>query len=247
VCASAGVARKEAVMGVLDRFEKGVERRVFGAFSFMGRSEVKPIDLANGLRREADDKAAIIGRDRTIAPNEFVIALSPVDYEQIQSWGADSLAHELATGIVDHAEAQRYAFAGPVSVTFEEREDVTPSRVDITSASVRGAVAPAPAATHNRHPLIDVNGQRYLLTGPVTVIGRDASADIVVDDPGVSRRHLEIRVTPAGVVATDLGSTNGLFVEGHPVPAATLLDGNTLTIGHTRIMYWAGTPATGEW
>ena len=88
---------------------------------------------------------------------------------------------------------------------------------------------------------MDIDGQRYLLTGPVTVIGRGSEADIVVDDPGVSRKHLEIRITPDGVIASDLGSTNGLFVEGHQVPAATLLDGNSLTIGRTRIMFWTGT------
>ncbi|MBC7549469.1 MAG: FHA domain-containing protein, partial [Cellulomonas sp.] len=81
---------------------------------------------------------------------------------------------------------------------------------------------------------------------PVTVIGRGSEADIIVDDPGVSRRHLEIRVTSDGVVASDLGSTNGLFVEGHQVPAATLLDGNTLTIGRTRIMFWTGQDSSGE-
>ena len=84
------------------------------------------------------------------------------------------------------------------------------------------------------------SGQRYLLTGPVTVIGRGSEADIIVDDPGVSRRHLEIRVTPEAVVATDLGSTNGTYVEGHLVPAATLVDGNTVTIGRTRILFWTG-------
>ena len=62
----------------------------------------------------------------------------------------------------------------------------------------------------------------------------------MVDDPGVSRRHLEIKVTPNGVIASDMGSTNGLYVEGHQVPAATLLDGNSLTIGRTRIMFWMG-------
>jgi len=67
-----------------------------------------------------------------------------------------------------------------------------------------------------------------------------------VDDPGVSRRHLEIRVTPDGVIASDMGSTNGLFVEGHQVPAATLLDGNTLMIGRTRIMFWNGQDSDGE-
>nr|KEP23618.1 hypothetical protein DA06_06620 [Georgenia sp. SUBG003] len=61
-----------------------------------------------------------------------------------------------------------------------------------------------------------------------------------MDDSGVSRRHLEIRVTPAGVIATDLGSTNGTFVEGHRVDAATLVDGNTITVGRTRVMFWTG-------
>ena len=42
-----------------------------------------------------------------------------------------------------------------------------------------------------------------------------------------------------GVIARDLGSTNGTYVEGHQVPAATLLDGNTITIGRTRILYGA--------
>ncbi len=36
-----------------------------------------------------------------------------------------------------------------------------------------------------------------------------------------------------------MGSTNGTFVEGHQVPAATLVDGNTITIGRTRILFWA--------
>src|SRR5699024_12516473 len=89
-------------------------------------------------------------------------------------------------------------------------------------------------------PILDVDGQRYLLTGQVTVLGRGSEADIIVADTGVSRQHVEIRITPDGVIATDLGSTNGTFVEGHRIDAATLVDGNTLTIGRTRVSFWAG-------
>ena len=53
--------------------------------------------------------------------------------------------------------------------------------------------------------------------------------------------HLEIRLTHGNAIASDLGSTNGTFVEGHRIDAATLLDGNTLTVGRTRIMFWDGT------
>ena len=44
-------------MGVLDRFEKGVERAVSSAFARAFKSEVKPVELASALRREVDDRA----------------------------------------------------------------------------------------------------------------------------------------------------------------------------------------------
>ena len=221
-------------MGVLDRFEKSVERAVNNTFARVFRSELKPVEMASALRREVDDRAASVD-----------------DFAQVEGWGAETLADELAANVTQHAATQHYAFVGPVTVTFEEVDGLEVGRFEVHSSTVRGAVAPATsAAPSSRHPLVDIDGQRYLLTGPVTVIGRGAEADIVVDDPGVSRRHLEIRVTPDGVVATDLGSTNGLFVEGHQVPAATLLDGNSLTIGRTRIMFWTGVAddsANGDW
>ena len=120
------------------------------------------------------------------------------------------------------------------------------SPVEIDSSTRRGAAAPAAAATASpAHPILDIDGQRYLLTGPITVIGRGSEADIIVDDSGVSRRHLEIRLMQGHAIATDLNSTNGTFVEGHRVDAATLLDGNTLTVGRTRIMFWDGTQGVG--
>ena len=228
-------------MAFLDKFEKGVERVVSSAFAKAFRSEVKPVELASALRREVDDRAAVVGRDRTVVPNEFTIELSPGDLQQIEDWGAEALADELAANVTDYATTQRYAFVGPVAVMFAEDDTQETGRFLVRSATVRGAVAPATSvAASARHPLVDIDGQRYLLTGPVTVIGRGSEADIIVDDPGISRRHLEIRVTPDGVVASDLGSTNGTFVEGHQVPAATLVDGNTITIGRTRILFWTG-------
>lgn len=227
-------------MGVLDRFEKGVERVVSTAFAKAFRSEVKPVELASALRREVDDRAAVVGRDRTVVPNEFTIELAPSDHERVEGWGAETLADELAANVTEHATQQRYAFVGPVTVVFVRDETSETGRFRVRSATVRGTAAPATTSAGPRHPLVDIDGQRYLLTGPVTVIGRGSEADIIVDDPGISRRHLEIRVTTDGAVASDLGSTNGTYVEGHQVPAATLVDGNTITIGRTRILFWTG-------
>ncbi|WP_372592862.1 FhaA domain-containing protein [Actinotalea sp.] len=234
-------------MGILDRFEKGVEHVVSSAFSRGARGEVKPVELASALRRELDDRVAVFGRDRSVAPNEFTVELSSADLAQIEAWGAEPLADELAANLTQYATQQRYAFVGAVTVTFVEQETLETGRFQVRSGTVRGAVAPATSvAASARHPLVDIDGQRYLLTGPVTVIGRGSEADIIVDDPGISRRHLEIRVTPDGVIASDLDSTNGTYVEGHRVPAATLVDGNTLTIGRTRILFWTGSDDDGD-
>lgn len=228
-------------MGVLDRFEKGVERAVNSVFSRAFRSELKPVEIASAIRRDMDERTAALSRGRTVVPNTFSVELSGKDFDQVQDWGSDAMAQEMVEAATDHARSQNYVFVGPVDVTFAESEDLEPGRFRIHSSSRRGNVAPATtSAASTRHPIVDIDGQRYLLTGPVTVIGRGSEADIIVDDTGVSRRHLEIRVTGDGVIATDLGSTNGSFVEGHRIDAATLVDGNTLTIGRTRILFWSG-------
>ncbi|MBZ2196973.1 FhaA domain-containing protein [Occultella gossypii] len=227
-------------MGVLDRFEKGVERVVNNAFAKAFRSELKPVEIASAIRRDMDDRTAALSRGRTVVPNTFVVELSPKDYDQVLDWGEEAMADEMIAAATDHATSQNYVFVGPVEVEFDQSEDLEPGRFKVRSSSRRGAVAPATSSATTRHPIVDIDGQRYLLTGPVTVIGRGSEADIIVDDSGVSRRHLEIRITSDGVIATDLGSTNGTFVEGHQVAAATLVDGNTLTIGRTRILFWTG-------
>ena len=69
------------------------------------------------------------------------------------------------------------------------------------------------------------------------MIGRGGDADIILEDTGVSRHHLELRAEPdSSLVATDLGSTNGTFVDGErirtPVP---LHDRSLIKIGRTRL------------
>jgi pSer/pThr/pTyr-binding forkhead associated (FHA) protein len=83
------------------------------------------------------------------------------------------------------------------------------------------------------------------------VVGRGSEADLRIDDPGVSRRHAELRVQRAaggnagpGVSVVDLGSTNGMLVDGRRVDQATLQDGSTVKIGNTtmtvRFLHHAG-------
>ena len=70
-------------MGVMDRFERGIERAVNGVFAKAFRSQVQPVEIASALRRACDDRAAVISRGRTLVPNAFVVELGPTDHERL--------------------------------------------------------------------------------------------------------------------------------------------------------------------
>ncbi|MEV3907773.1 DUF3662 and FHA domain-containing protein [Streptomyces canus] len=93
---------------------------------------------------------------------------------------------------------------------------------------------PAPGS-RTRH-WIEINGTRHQISRATLVLGRSTEADVRIDDPGVSRRHCEIRTgTPSTI--QDLGSTNGIVVDGQHTTRATLRDGSRIVVGSTTIIY----------
>ncbi|MFE0646325.1 FhaA domain-containing protein [Streptomyces sp. NPDC058877] len=83
---------------------------------------------------------------------------------------------------------------------------------------------------------IEINGTRHQISRPTLVLGRSTEADVRIDDPGVSRRHCEILTgTPSTI--QDLGSTNGIVVDGQHTTRATLRDGSRIVVGSTTIIY----------
>ncbi|OKK18287.1 phosphopeptide-binding protein [Streptomyces sp. CB00455] len=99
-----------------------------------------------------------------------------------------------------------------------------------------GAGAPAPSSGAPRRHWIEINGTRHQISRPTLVLGRSTEADVRIDDPGVSRRHCEIRTgTPSTI--QDLGSTNGIVVDGQHTTRATLRDGSRIVVGSTTIIY----------
>ncbi len=81
-------------------------------------------------------------------------------------------------------------------------------------------------------------GQNYNLSasGGVIKIGRDVTCDICIDDPHVSRVHCEIATGDGKMVLKDLGSTNGIFINGNKVTEQVLNDGDKILIG-TRLYF----------
>ena len=215
-------------MGILDNFEKGLERAVNGAFAKTFRSGLQPVEITSALRRELDTKAAVVSRDRILAPNRFTVRMSHADYSRMSGLGG-ALIDELSALVQKHGTEQRYQFTGGISITLQDDGSLSEGMVQIDSSSVTTSVAWT--------PVLDINGTRHSLVKDRTVIGRGSDADITIDDPGTSRRHVEILWDGARAQVRDLGSTNGSQLNGSPVTQAILEPDSIVTIGRTRIVF----------
>ena len=215
-------------MGLLDSFEKGLERAVNSAFAKTFRSGIQPVEIASALRREADTKAAVVSRDRIIAPNSYLVRLSPDDSERMRSIG-HALIDELLALLTAHAKTQGYSFAGQPTISLEADDKVATGTVRVNSSTAEGRVT--------WQAVVDVDGRRQSISQSRTLIGRGSDADITISDAGSSRRHAEILWDGERAMMRDLGSTNGTKVNGQKVREAPLPSETTITIGRTDLVF----------
>jgi pSer/pThr/pTyr-binding forkhead associated (FHA) protein len=84
---------------------------------------------------------------------------------------------------------------------------------------------------------LDENGTRHEIDKASVVIGRSKDCDIRLADPNVSRRHAELRQEDGAYWILDLGSTNGLTVNGRRQQRAKLENDDRVTIGSTDLVF----------
>src|SRR5262249_38709182 len=151
------------------------------------------------------------------------VYLSPADFDRFRSF-AEQLARELADAARQHARDEHYSFLGPVTVTLVADDTLRAGDLDIVGEMAGGV---------GRHvgALVLPGGPRILLGEDPTLIGRLPECAVPLSDQQVSRRHAEVRARGDGYVVTDLGSTNGTFVNGaRLVGGRTLADGDEITV-----------------
>jgi hypothetical protein len=222
----------------LQKFEQRLEQLVSGAFAKAFRSAVQPVEISAALQRECDNNAQILSRQRRIVPNDFHVELSQADMDRLSPYDS-ALNKEMVAQLQEYADNQSYVFSGSVTVAFEAADDLTIGRFRIRSEAHASVVSNATNTQVKRaRAYLMVNGTRHPLQPPGLVVGRGNEADLRINDPGVSRRHIEFQVdeSPDGrvrVAVQDLGSTNGMLVDGHRVTSTGLQDGSEVKIGRT--------------
>jgi hypothetical protein len=249
-------------MSVLRNLESKLAGLVEGTFSRAFKSEVRPVEIARKLAREMEQHR-VNSLSRTYAPNEYVVWLSPQDREQFEGYESE-LKRELTGYLLEHARRERIALLTRPKIEFETDDALRLGEFGIQARLVRSAEeedSEAPIQGDHGHTMVystssrisgqlaepdprrrgarlRVDGRTSVLGSGGAVLGRSREADVHVDDPNVSRKHAEVRPSGASWTVRDLGSTNGVKVNGRRIQGAqSLKDGDTITLGTSEIVF----------
>jgi len=209
-------------VNVFERLETLCANAVERTFAAAFPSALEPVQIARKIVAafEAGGPSGRGGRC-------FLVRLSPSDFARLEP-DRDYLERQWAAMLARLVERSGRPERAPVV-----RADVDPA---VPNGTVAIAVEPLPApegmALHLRKGMPP--GARIRLDRSM-VVGRDASCDLVVADPRVSRRHLEIAPDAGRLRFRDLGSSNGTVLNGARAESGELGLGDVVGIGDSEL------------
>ena len=219
-------------MGFIENFERRLETFVNGAFSKAFKSQLQPVEISAAIKAKMDVSAAVIGKDRILAPNEFRVSLSQPDLLRLNSLG-DNLVAEITKQVSSHAKKQRYQLTNALAISLASSSTLAIGQINVVASGSKAEQV----ANVSWVPAIDIAGKRYLLAKAKTTIGRDATADIQVNDAGLSRTHFAINWDGSSAAVEDLGSTNGTTVAGLNVKLQNIGADTVIKAGRTEFIF----------
>jgi hypothetical protein len=246
-------------MSVLRNLESKLAGLVEGTFSRAFKSEVRPVEIARKLTREMEENK-VQSLSRTYAPNEYAVWLSPDDRKQFEGY-EDDLATELSGYLLEHARRERIALVTSPKISFRTDDRLRLGEFGIQARLVRPSedASQAPSQGDEGHTMVYTASERLseqlrepdhrrgaarlryegktaVLRSSGGVIGRSRECDVVLSDQNVSRKHAEVRPSGGKWIVKDLGSTNGVKVNGRRIAGPqSLKPGDTIELGTTTI------------
>ncbi|MGQ0679248.1 MAG: FhaA domain-containing protein [Actinomycetota bacterium] len=221
-------------MGLVDDFERRLERAVEGVFSKAFRSEIEPAELGRRLLREMQDGRSVsVGA--VYVPNDYVIQLCAEDHARFEGL-MPTLKTEFVNLLKANAGQRRWRLPGAVEVRFQEVESLKAGRFEVSALHLATEDWEAPA--YDPHVLADLGtGHEHKLDSQELTLGRSSTNDIAVDDANASRVHAQLVRKADQWWIVDQGSTNGTLVNGAAVKERRLSVGDRITIGASEFEF----------
>jgi hypothetical protein len=239
-------------VGILSEFERRLEGAIEGLFTKAFRTGLQPVELATRILREMEANKTIGVRDVWV-PNGYVFYLSQPDRDRF-SGTEKHLRRELEQVVRAGAAERGWGLVGPPEVQFHTDAQLKQGEFRceplLIEGPTTGGAAPVQAPTGGDHEpdrkdrgaqLVVIEkgkaGKAFPLAKDRVIIGRLGESDLVLSDPGVSRRHAEVRHEDGNYVIADLGSTNGTMVNEATIGERVLEEGDRITVGRTVLEF----------
>jgi hypothetical protein len=251
---------------VLRSIERKIEALFEGIFGRAFRTNVQPVELARKLAKEMDDHRTV-SVSRVYVPNEYTVFLSPDDRAQFESYEDNlrselqeylsehsrredyALLSPVRVLMETDADLDLGEFGIATRMVHPDRSrgegapvvDVEPGATMIYKP--KAAVQPTQAVSAEELGVeqevvtLSWNGDSRQVKQPRVVIGRSRDCDVQLADANVSRHHAELRQEGASYWIVDLGSTNGIEIDGKRVKRAKLNSGDSFTLGSTEVTF----------
>jgi hypothetical protein len=227
-------------LGILNEFERRLEGVIEGIFTKAFRTGLQPVELATRILKEMEAHKTV-GVRQVWVPNRYLFALSQEDRDRFaQTEGA--LRRELEQVVREGAAERGWELVGPPEVEFETDERLRQGEYDCEAVLVEGPPKTAdPSESPSAAELVLIEDDKPLRAYPLAkdrvIIGRLGESDVVLSDPGASRRHAEVRRQNGEWIISDLGSTNGTLVNQATIGERQLEAGDRITIGRTVLEF----------
>ena len=222
-------------MGLLDQFEQRLDDLLNGALTAAFDDEVQPVEIIAAVTREMDEHLQELSSGRLIAPNHFIVDLAKHDYARMEDH-LKTLEIEFAQLATQHASFQNYTLTGDVVITVMQDKELEAGVFRISFEQIATSTSSTTVMAQDNGHSITIRGVTHLLGKPINRIGRSIDADIVINDPAISRIHAEITIGTE-VILRDLNSTNGVWLNGERISEVELTNPATFNLGSIEVEY----------
>lgn len=203
-----------------------------------GNQGYQQMPAGNGWEAQGYQAPAQESWDQPAAAPDYAAAQQAAAgaVDQFNAYAAGAAPAAAAAG---YAAGQAAAAAPrPQAMPQQAAPQQAANTVMFAGAGVPGQ-QPAQPQQASRARLIDTAANRAIdLASARVTLGRESRNDITIPDINVSRTHAEISLSPQGAwVITDLGSTNGTYVNGRAVASQPLNEGDHIAMGSTNFVF----------
>ncbi len=235
---------------ILERVERMLGGLIEGPLERVFTRRLHPVHLARRLE-EAMTDAVLVSANGSVAPAYFVVWLDRSTYERFAGARKD-VQHDLEQHLLKAAARRELRYLQSPEVALEIDPELPAGRFEVETAFLRDApddsdnAEPTPEPTMAMPvaptvPFVEVRTRdgavrTVWLSRATCTIGRGSANDLVLSDPAVSRRHAVLHWDGVRLQIDDLGSSNGLMVNGRRAERAMLDNGDSVAIGNCELV-----------